>query len=414
MKTKDRAPVHRVELTDEKRKFIDGLIQLYGVDSAQGAQEALKDLLGGTIQRMLEEEMTHHLGYERFERSDNGNARNGYKPKKVSSSVGQLEIRVPQDRESTFEPQVVKKRQKDISEIEHKVILMYAKGMSTRQISETIREIYGFDVSESLVSQITDRILPDIQDWQSRPLPECFPVIFIDAVYFSVREDGAVRKMAAYVILGIDHEGKKDVLSIEVGENESSRYWLGVLNGLKNRGVKDILVLCADGLTGIGEAIRAAFPRTEYQRCIVHQVRSTLKYVSHRDRKAFANDLRTIYLAPTEEAGLANREKVIEKWKEIYPKAMNGWVRNWDSLQPVYKFSPEIRKIVYTTNAIESLNSGFRRLNNQRSVFPSKVSLLKALYLAMKEITKKWTVSVRNWARLRAEFDVLYEGRLPE
>jgi len=286
--------------------------------------------------------------------------------------------------------------------------------MTTRQISETIEDIYGFETSESFISDVTDKILPQIEDWQNRPLDEVYPILYIDAIHYSVRDNGMIRKLAAYVILCINHEGKKEVLTIQVGENESSKYWLTVLNELKNRGVKDILILCADGLTGIKEAINAALPKTEYQRCIVHQVRNTLKYVPDKDRKAFATDLKSIYQAPTEEQGRANMEAVTEKWQGKYPNAMKSWSSNWDVICPIFKFSAEVRKVIYTTNAIESLNSTYPKLNRQRSVFPSDTALLKALYLATFEATKKWTSTIRNWAQVYGELSIMYEGRLPE
>lgn len=238
--------------------------------------------------------MDNHLGYENYERSSNSNYRNGTKSKRVRSNYGEFEIDVPQDRESSFQPRVIKKRQKDISDIDQKIISLYSKGLTTRQISNQIEEIYGFECSESFISDVTDKILQDIKDWQRRPLDEVYPILFIDAVHFSVREDNTVKKLAAYVIIGINCDGMKEVISLEIGENESSKYWLGILNSLKNRGLKDIMVICADGLTGIKEAISAAYPNTEYQRCIVHQVRNTLKYVSYKDMKEFASDLKNI------------------------------------------------------------------------------------------------------------------------
>ena len=268
---KQKKPVHRVEMTEGKRNIIRQLLEEYDIETAEDIQDALKDLLGGTIKEMMEAEMDDHLGYEKSQRSDNDDYRNGYKRKQVNSRYGSMEIEVPQDRKSTFEPQVVKKRQKDISDIDQKIISMYAKGMTTRQISETIEDIYGFETSESFISDVTDKILPQIEDWQNRPLDEVYPILYIDAIHYSVRDNGVIRKLAAYVILGINAEGKKEVLTITIGDNESAKYWLSVLNELKNRGVKDILIICADGLTGIKEAISAAFPKTEYQRCIVHQ-----------------------------------------------------------------------------------------------------------------------------------------------
>ena len=376
---RQKKPVHRVQMTEGKRNIIHQLLEEYDIQTAEDIQDALKDLLGGTIKEMMEAEMDDHLGYEKSERSDNDDYRNGYK-----------------------------------RNIDQKIISMYAKGMTTRQISETIEDIYGFETSEGFISDVTDKILPQIEDWQNRPLDEVYPILYIDAIHYSVRDNGIIRKLAAYVILGINTEGKKEVLTINVGDNESSKYWLSVLNELKNRGVKDILILCADGLTGIKEAIAAAFPKTEYQRCIVHQVRNTLKYVPDKDRKAFATDLKTIYQAADEKKALAALERVTEKWTPKYPNSMKRWKDNWDAISPIFKFSATVRKVIYTTNAIESLNSTYRKLNRQRSVFPSDTALLKALYLATFEATKKWTSTIRNWGAVYGELSIMYEGRLPE
>lgn len=411
---REKKTVHRVQMTEGKRNIIHQLLEEYDIQTAEDIQDALKDLLGGTIKEMMEAEMDNHLGYEKSQRSDSDDYRNGYKEKQVNSSYGSMKIEVPQDRKSTFEPQIVKKRQKDISDIDQKIISMYAKGMTTRQISDTIEDIYGFETSEGFISDVTDKILPQIEDWQNRPLDDVYPIIYIDAIHYSVRDNGIIRKLAAYVILGINKDGIKEVLSITVGENESSKYWLSVLNELKNRGVKDILIICADGLTGIKEAIAAAFPKTEYQRCIVHQVRNTLKYVPDKDRKAFAADLKTIYHASDEEKARQALDRVCAKWTEKYPNSMKRWYDNWDAVTPIFKFSPDVRKVIYTTNAIESLNSTYRRLNRQRSVFPSDTALLKALYLATFEATKKWTSTIRNWGQVYGELSIMYEGRLPE
>ena len=401
-------------MTENKRNLIHGLFEEYDIQSADDIQDALKDLLSGTIKEMMEAEMDDHLGYEKYERSDESNSRNGAKTKRVRSKYGEFEVDVPQDRDSTFDPKVLPKRQKDISSIDDKIIAMYAKGMTTRQISETIEDIYGFEISEGMVSDITDKLLPKIEEWQNRPLSAVYPIVFIDAVHFSVRKEGVIQKLAAYVVLGINDDGKKEVLSIVIGENESSKFWLGVLNSLKNRGVQDILILCSDGLTGIKDAISTAFPKTEQQRCIVHMVRNTLKYVANKDMKAFAKDLKTIYTAVNEESALARLEAVTEKWSEHYPHAMNRWHDNWDAVSPIFKFSQDVRTAFYTTNAIESLNSSYRKLNRQRSVFPSAQALLKALYLATFEISKKWTMPIRNWGKIRGELAIMFPDRMPD
>ena len=401
-------------MTEGKRSIIQGLLQEYDIETAEDIRDALKDLLSGTLKEMMDAEMDGHLGYGRYERSGGPNYRNETKQKRVRSKYGGFEVDVPRDRQSSFEPQVLPKRKKDISAIDDKIISMYARGMTVRQISETIEDIYGFEVSEGTVSDITDKLLPKIEEWQNRPLSAVYPIVFIDAVHFSVRDDGVIRKLAAYVVLGINEDGKKEVLTIAVGENESSKYWLSVLNSLKNRGIKDVLLLCSDSLTGIKEAIAAAFPSTEQQRCIVHMVRNTLKYVANKDMKAFAKDLKAIYTAPDEEGAARQLESVAEKWGEQYPNAMKRWQDNRDAISPVFKFSKDVRRAFYTTNAIESLNSSYRRLNRQRSVFPSSQALMKALYLATFEIVKKWTVPIRNWGKIRGELAVMYPERMPE
>ena len=415
MAKKEKKPVHRVQMTEGKRAIIQQLLQEYEIETAEDIQDALKDLLGGTIKEMMEAEMDEHLGYgksERIEREEISDYRNGTKTKQVNSSYGSMTIDVPQDRNSTFQPQIVKKRQKDISDIDQKIISMYAKGMTTRQISDTLMDIYGFEASEGFISDVTDKLLPRIEEWQNRPLGAVYPVVFIDAIHYSVRDNGIIKKLAAYVILGITAEEKKEVLTIEIGQNESAKYWLSVLNNLKNRGVNDILIICADGLTGIKEAINTAFPQTEYQRCIVHQVRNTPKYVAEKDRKPFAADLKKIYNAPNAERAETIRDEVAEKWNEKYPNAMKSWTINWDAITPIFKFSADVRTVIYTTNAIESLNSTYRKLNRQRSVFPSDQALLKALYLATFEATKKWTMPLRNWGKVYGELSIMYDGRL--
>ena len=401
-------------LNENKKNIIQSLIEEYDIETAEDIQEALKDLLGGTIKSMMESEMDEHLGYEPYERGEKDNYRNGTKKKSVRSHYGGFELDVPQDRNSSFEPQIVKKRQKDISEIDQKIISMYARGLTTRQISDQIEDIYGFECSEGFISNVTDKILQEIDDWQKRPLDSVYPIVFIDAVHFSVREDHVIKKLAAYVMLGINADGIKDVISLQIGENESSKYWLGVLNELKNRRVKDIMVICADGLTGIKETIATAFPQSEYQRCIVHMVRNTLKYVNYKDMKMFANDLKSIYHAPDEKTGYENMLEVTKKWNPKYPNTMKRWEDNWDAISPIFKFSQDVRKVIYTTNAIESLNSTYKKLNRQRSVFPNDTALLKALYLSTLQATKKWTLPIRNWAKVYGEFSIMYPDRMHE
>jgi len=401
-------------LSPEKKNVIAGLLETYDVKTTADLQAALKALLGGTIQEMLESELDEELGYAKREKTElpKTNYRNGYKPKTLRSTMGELKIGVPQDRNSEFEPKIVPKHKRDISEIEQKIINMYARGLTTREISEQIEDIYGFETSAEMISKVTDKILPQIEEWQNRRLSEVYPIVFIDAIVFSVRKDKIVQKQAVYVVLGVDSNGMKDVLSIEIGENESAKFWLSVLNNLKNRGVQDILVLCADGLSGIKEAIETAFPMTEHQRCIVHMVRNTLLHVPHKHKKAFANDLKTIYHAPDESTGHANMLEVKEKWGKLYPNVMKRWEDNWDVICPVFKYSMAVRRALYTTNAIESLNSQYRRINAGRPVFTSEDALKKALFLATRNITKKWTTKIRDWGQIYGELSIIFEGRL--
>jgi len=407
--------VYKVKpMTPGKRNIIAGLFEEYDIKDVKDIQNALKELLGGTLQDMLESELEEELGHEKYEQTaePKTNYRNGHKTKRLKTGMGELEIAIPQDRNSEFEPKVVPKHKRDISEVEQKIINMYARGLTTREISEQIEDIYGFEASAQLISRVTDKIIPQIEEWQNRRLAEVYPIVFIDALVYSVRRDKTVQKVAVYVVLGVDADGMKDVLSIEIGENESAKFWLSVLNNLKHRGVKDILMLCADGLSGIKEAIEAAYPMTEYQRCIVHMVRNTLLHVAHKYKKDFAADLKTIYHAPNEEAGHAAMLEVTAKWDKIYPNAMKRWADNWDVICPIFKFSAKVRRALYTTNAIESLNSQYRRINAGRPVFPSDEALKKALFLATRIITKKWTTKIRDWGQIYGELSIAFEGRL--
>ena len=405
-----RKSKHRIP--EEKLELMQKIIEEYDVQTTKDLQEALKDLLGGTIQTMLEQEIDTQIKEREQADPTYNDSRNGYKPKTLRSSAGKIPIQIPQDRNSDFEPKIVGKYQRDITEIEGKIMRMYARGMSTRQISDQIQDIYGFEVSEGMITGITNKLLPEIEAWQKRALSAVYPIVYIDCIVFNVRENNVINKQAAYVILGVSEEGNKEVLSITIGETENAKFWLSVLNELKNRGLKDIFVLCADGLSGIKEAIGAAYPQTEYQRCIVHMVRNTLKHVADKDKKTYANDLKTIYHAPDEARGYAQMQAVAETWNKKYPGSMNRWADNWDVISPMFKFSGEVRKVIYTTNAIERLNSGYRRLNRARSVFPSSNALLKALYLATFELTKKWTLPLRNWSTVYSELSIMFSGRM--
>ena len=385
----------------------------YEIETAQDLSGAIKDLFKDALQQMMNAEFDSSMGYSKYDKTtEKTNYRNGSTKKKLKSEFGEFEFETPRDRNGEFEPKIVPKNKRDVSGIEDKIISLYGRGLSTREINEQIQDLYGIEISSTMVSNITDQILPEIREWQNRPLDDVYPIVFIDAVHFSVRQDNQVVKKAAYIVLGVDKEGSKDILGIWIGENESAKFWLGVLNDLKGRGVKDILILCSDGLTGIKEAIQAAFPKTVQQRCIVHIIRNSVKFVYYKDKKEFCNDLKTIYTAKNEKDGYNNLQKAKAKWKNKYPNSLKNWEENWDAICPFFNYSDSIRKIMYTTNTIESLNRQFRKYTKTKAVFPTDDSLMKCLYLATKNITKKWTTRYGSWDLILAELSIMFEGRI--
>lgn len=374
----------------------------------------LKDAFKDVLQEMLEAEMDMKLGYSRNDaaRKTTDNSRNGYTQKTVRSELGPVELDIPRDRKGEFVPKIVPKYKRDISGIEEKVISLYARGMSTRDIHEQIKDLYGVEVSAEMVSKITERIVPEIKEWQNRPLDPIYPFVFMDAVHYKIREDGHILNRAAYVVMGINLEGNKDILGIWIGENESSKFWLGVLNELKNRGVEDVLMFSVDGLTGLKDAIEAAFPKADIQRCIIHQLRNSFKYVAYKDLKEFSKDFKSVYTAASEEAAMDKLLELKDKWGKQYPYAFRSWENNWDVLSPFFKFPDEVRKIIYTTNIVEGLHRQFRKVTKTKSVFPSDTSLEKMLYLASMNVMKKWTMRYRNWDRVLSQLLIMFEGRL--
>lgn len=374
----------------------------------------MKNMFKDILQEMLEAELDNHLGYVKHDvaNKETDNSRNGHNTKTVKSKFGNLEMEIPRDRKGEFEPKIIGKYQRDVAGIEDKVISLYSRGMSTRDINEQIRDIYGIEISAEMVSRITDRILPEIKEWQDRPLEPIYTFVFMDAIMYNIRDGGSIVKKAAYVVMGVNIEGNKDVLGIWVGESESSKFWLGVLNELKNRGVEDILLFSVDGLTGLKEAIEAAFPKSDIQRCIIHQLRNSFKYVSYRDLKEFARDFKGVYKAPSEASALEKLSEMREKWGKKYPYAIKSWENNWDVISPFFKYPEEIRKIIYTTNIIEGLHRQFRKVTKTKSIFPSDISLQKMLYLAIKNVTQKWTQRYKNWDRTLNELMVMYPGRI--
>lgn len=401
------------KISNERKEFIQQFLSQNNIRSAQDIEIALRDMMKETLQTMLENELTEQLGYDKYDYSnvEKDNYRNGYSKKTVHSTNGDIELNIPRDRNGDFEPTIVKKGSKDISNIEDKIIRMYARGTSNREIYQQMQELYGINVSPDMVTAITDKIIPQIREWQKRPLDDVYPVVFVDATYFYVRDGGVVGKKAVYVILGISSEGYKDILGFYIGESESAKYWLNILNELKTRGLKDILILCADGLKGLPEAISAAYPNTEFQRCIVHMIRNTMAYVSYKERKELASDLKTIYKANSAEEGYANLLELKDKWiqKNIN---LDNWVNNWDNISTFFKYGPELRKIIYTTNSIESLNNSYKRINKGRPTFPSIQSLEKSIYLATEIITEKWTQPYHNWGVIINELRIYFKDRI--
>ena len=401
------------KISKERKEFIQQFIAENDIRSARDIEVALRDMMKETLQEMLENELTEQLGYTKYEYSNDEktNYRNGYSKKTVHSTNGDIELNIPRDRNGEFEPIIVEKGSKDISNIEEKIIRMYARGISNREIYNQMQELYGVKISPDMVTAITDKIIPNIKEWQKRPLDDVYPVVFVDATYFYVRNEGAVGKKAVYVILGINSQGYKDILGFYVGESESAKYWLNILNELKSRGLKDILILCADGLKGLPEAISTAYPNTEFQRCIVHMIRNTMAYVSYKDRKELATDLKTIYRASTAEEGYENLIELREKWIKRNIN-LDNWINNWDNVSTFFKYGPELRKIIYTTNSIESLNNSYKRINKGRPTFPSIQSLEKSVYLATEIITEKWTQPYRNWGVIINELRIFFDGRI--
>lgn len=376
----------------------------------------LKDSFKDMMQEMLEAEMDVSLGYPKNDKGNllTDNKRNGYTPKTVKSQYGEFEVDVPRDRNAEFEPKIIPKYQRDISGIEEKVISLYARGMSTRDIHDQLQDIYGIELSAEMVSKITDRILPDIKEWQSRPLNPMYPFVFMDAIHYKIKEDGRIINRAAYVVLGVTLDGTKDILSITIGANESSKFWLGMLNDLKNRGVTDVLFFCVDGLTGFKEAINSAYPKAQVQRCIIHMLRNSFKYVSYKDIKRFASDFKAVYKAPNEDLAMSELESLKEKWGKKYPYAISNWEANWDVISPYFHFSDDIRRIMYTTNIIEGLNRQFRKVTKTKSSFTNDTSLEKMLYLASMNVIKKWTQRYRNWDMVLSQLGLLFDDRLAQ
>jgi putative transposase len=375
----------------------------------------LQQLTKALVERALNGEMTHHLGYEKHSPAGNnsGNSRNGTTPKVLKGKRGQMEIEVPRDRNAEFEPQIVKKNQKRFDGLDEKIISLYARGMTTREIQGHLEEIYGVDVSPSLISNVTDAVLDEVRAWQSRPLDAVYPILYLDALQVKVKSGGTVRNKAIYLAFGVNLQGLKEVLGIWASDNEGSKFWMQVITELKTRGVQDIFIACVDGLKGFPEAIEAIYPQTQIQLCIVHLVRHSLFYVSHKDRKEIARDLKLIYQAPTLDEADYQLGKFADKWTGVYPVVVKSWKANWARVIPMFSFAPEIRRAIYTTNTIESLNMTLRKVIKNRAMFPSDEAVFKILYLALRNISKRWTMPIADWSGAMNQFAIIFEDRLP-
>jgi putative transposase len=399
---------------DSTDKLLDELIKGKTPEEIAGEGGLLQELTKRLYERALDGEMTHHLGYppQAPEGKNTGNSRNGKTTKKLKTDTGDVEIAVPRDRNGEFEPRIIKKHQRRSSGFDEAVLALYARGMTTRDIQGHLKELYKTDVSPALISAVTDSVLEDVKAWQGRPLDPVYPIVYLDAIHLKMRESGQVKNQAVYLALGINLDGYKELLGLWVGEHEGSKFWLNVLNELKNRGIKDILIACVDGLSGFPEAIETAYPKAQVQLCIVHMVRNSLKYVSWKQRKAVAADLKSIYSAPNVESAEAALDEFESKWQEKFPQIARSWRSCWMNIIPLFGYPPEIRKAIYTTNAIESMQSQLRKVTRKRGSFPTVDSVRKVIYLALQRISKKWKRPIKDWPAALNHFSIVFEGRI--
>ena len=384
------------------------------LNTQEALETTLSSIIKDVIETIYEGELTELLGYSRYDKSSKNtdNSRNGYSNKRVKSNYGDIELSVPRDRKGEYEPKIIKKRQTKINGIEEQIISMYAKGMTTRDIQSHMESLYGLNFSSEAISRITDKVIERAREWQNRPLEPIYAILFLDGLYYKMRVDGVVKNISVYAIIGITLEGKKECLGIWIMERETAKFWLSVLNELKNRGVEDVLIFSIDGLPGLNEAIRAVYPESEIQRCIVHQVRNSLKFVSYKDRKELSKDLKSIYSSVSEESGKMELGRLKEKWGKKYPNVIKSWEVNWLELSTLFKYPPEVRKLIYTTNPIESFNSKLKKVTKNRSVFPTEESLFKLLYLAINDISKKWNGRIRDWSKIYPQLYIYFQERI--
>jgi putative transposase len=398
-------------------KLIDELLgEARTPEELFGKGGLLKQLSKSLVERVLDRELAGHLGYEKYDKrvKKKGNYRNGSSKKTVHGDHGSLELKIPRDRDGSFEPLMVPKGDTRLPGFEEKVISLYARGMTTREIQGHLSDIYGTDISPALISNITDLVMEEAKAWQNRPLESVYPIVYLDALRVKIRDDGRIHNKAVYLILGIDLHGQKDILGIWISKNEGAKFWLSVLTDLKNRGVSDIFIACCDGLSGFPEAIETAFPKAQIQLCIVHMIRNSLKYVSYKNYKEVCADLKNIYRAPNEEEGMRQLENFGDTWDEKYPSISQMWLRNWDNISTFFAYPDEIRKVIYTTNPLESVNRSIRKIIKTRGSFPHDDALNKLLYLALQNISKKWSMPIRNWKAALNRFSIMFEERMPQ
>lgn len=391
------------------KELIKEIVKEEKFTSTTQIMDTIKEMFSDILEEVLQCEIEEQLGYEKHQRRSDepGNYRNGSTKRKLKTQFGEVEVDVPRDRNGSYEPQILNKYQRNVDGLEEKILSLYAHGMSTRDIQEQVKDLYNIDISSELVSKISEKIMPQVNEWQSRPLEAYYPFIFMDAIHYKIRDNHQIVSKAAYVVLGINNEGYKEILGIWVGGNESSKFWLGVLNDLKTRGVKMVNLFCVDGLTGLKEAIQAVYPFADVQRCIIHQIRSSTKYVSYKHLKEFVADLKKIYTSINEESALERLIEFKDKWGKDYPSAIKSWEENWDILATFFAYPMEIRKIIYTTNIIEGLHRQFRKVTKTKSIFPNDDSLRKMLFLAAQNITKKWTMRYRNWDMILNQLEIM-------
>jgi len=410
----------RKKMTEQEKRrkeLIKELLRDTPLRDGQDLNNIMKEFIAEIVNGSLEGELDDELGYEKYDtqNKETDNSRNGYGHKTLKTSYGEVDVKVPRDRQGDYEPKLVGKHKKMLDEeIERKIISMYAKGMTTGDMESHIQDLYGLEISDSTISRITDKILPIAKEWQSRVLESIYAVVYMDAIHYHVRQDGRIIKKAVYIAIGINLDGIKDVLGLWVGENESSKFWLSVINEMKNRGVQDILIASVDGLSGFSEAINAVFPQTEIQRCVIHQIRNSTRYVSYKDLKPLMADLKRVYTAPSEEIAVSELEKFDGIWGKKYPKIAFSWRKNWAELSTYFKYPDEVRKLIYTTNTIEGYNRQLRKVTKNKGVFPTDDSLFKMLYLATADITKKWTGRRRDWGQIYSQLSIYFEERIPE